>query len=161
MDAVFEYAGFVAAHYVEKLSQGEPIIPMLSVEREDGTKETIKLPEPLQTGLAQGSKWLASNPEGVAHAVLVFPGSVMVADQDCDALICKSVQFQPEPLACKMAIPYRSKESDEGMAIFRVKILEYDGPEPNYDAIMAAFFRGVEVNETGADTWFACIDQSK
>lgn len=161
MDAVFEYAGFVIAHYVEKLSQGEAVIPMLSLEREDGNRESIKLPEPLQAGLAQGTRWLASNPDGISHAVLVFPGSVTVADEDCDAIICKAVQFQPEPLACKLAIPYRSKDSDEGLAIFRVKILEYDGPEPDYDAIMSALFRGVETNEAGADAWFAHIDQSK
>lgn len=161
MEAVSQYAGFLAAHNIERASQGDPIVPMLAYQRADGSKEVVKLPEPLRAGLATGTQWLDKNPEEATLAVLVFQGSVVVDELDTDAVICKAVQYQPDKLEYKMAIPYKSTHDPAEFAVYRIKILEFEGPEPDFDALVAAFFRGVENNEHGADIWYKHLDQSK
>ena len=163
MSAVAEYAGFLAAHNIERVSRGQEVVPMLAYEASDGTREVVKLPEPLEKGLATGTKWLHSNPENANHAVIVFNGSVVIDNNDVDAVICKAVQYQPEQISYKIAVPYRRTENPPGFTVFRIKILDYEGsdPEPNFDAEVQAFFEGVEKNEDGADVWFEHMDQTK
>jgi hypothetical protein len=60
-----------------------------------------------------------------------------------------------------MAIPYRNSQSKEGFAIYRPKFLGHEGPEPNYDAIATAFFRGVDSHKEGGPIWNAKLDQSR
>jgi len=163
MSAVSEYAGFLAAHNIERVSQGHEVIPMLAYEGGDGTRDVVKLPEPLEKGLAMGTKWLHSNPENASHAVIVFNGSVVLDNKDVDAVICKAVQFEPEALSFKVAVPYQRTENPEEFKVFRIKILDYEGAEsePNFDPVVQAFFEGVEKNEDGADVWFNHMDQTK
>lgn len=161
MEAVSQYAGFLAAHNIERASQGEEIVPMLAFQRTDGSREVIRLAEPLKAGLAQGTQWLAKNPEEAALAVLVFQGSVVVDELDTDAIVCKAVQYQPDSLNYKIAIPFKRSDDPAEFAVYRIKILDFEGPEPDYDSLIAAFFRGVENNENGADIWYKHLDQSK
>lgn len=160
MEAVSQYAGFLAAHDIERASQNDPIVPMLAFQRSDGTREVIKLPEPLKEGLAQGSQWLNRNPEDAALAVLVFQGSVVIDELDTDAIVCKAVQYQPEKITYKVAIPFQ-RGTDGEFTVYRIKILDFEGDDPDYDALVSAFFRGVENNEKGADIWYKHLDQSK
>ncbi|HQR06813.1 MAG TPA: hypothetical protein PLN21_08330 [Gemmatales bacterium] len=163
MSAVAEYAGFLAAHNIERVSQGNEVVPMLAYEGSDGMREVVKLPEPLDKGLAMGTKWLHSNPENANHAVIVFNGSVVLDDKDVDAVICKAVQYQPEPVSFKVAVPYSRTENPPEFKVYRIKLLDYEGSEsePQFDPLVHAFFEGVEKNEDGADVWFNNMDQSK
>ncbi len=161
MAAVAHYAGFLAAHNIERVSQGRVVVPMLAYEGGDGLREVVKLPEPLEEGLAHATKWLHSNPERASHAVVVFNGYVVLDDKDVDAVVCKGVQYQPKQFSFKVAVPYRRSETPPDFTVFRIKILDYEGPEPDYDALMQAFFEGVEKNEDGAQVWFNHMDQSR
>lgn len=162
MEAVSQYSGFLAAHSIHRVFQGEDIVPILAYEKADGSHDILKLPEPLHVGLSQASEWLRENPEKASHAVVVFQGSVVIDDKDVDAIICQSVQFEPDLIRFKIATPFKRAKDPSQFKVYRIKIMDYQGPEnPDFDAIVAAFFSGIENNEQGADVWYDHLDQSK
>jgi hypothetical protein len=162
MEAVAEHAGFFAAHGIWCVSDGGPLIPMLAFERPGGKREMIRfVMDRLEAGVEQGRRWLADNPEGATHAVLVFDGFITLESGKTDALFIEAVQYQPERAGFGMAVPYRSSDSPQGFAVFRPKFLGYDGAEPDFNQLGEAFFPGVDRHEEGAKVWNASLDQSR
>ena len=162
MEQTAELAGLFAAHAIWCVSDGDTLIPMLAFEGAGGTQEMHRLvTENLEDGVAQGKEWLAANPESASRAVLIYDGFIPLESGKTDALILEAVEFHPERRSLTMAVPYRHAESPEGFAVYRPKFLGFEGPEPSYEVLGAAFFRGVDQHEKGAAVWNANIDQSK
>jgi len=162
MDAVAQYAGFLAAHNIHRVFQGDAIVPIVAYEKANGSHDIMKLPEPLNEGLSQASEWLRENPEQASHAVVVFQGSVVLDNKDVDAIICQAVQYHPELIKLKIATPFKQAKDPANFKVYRVKVMDYQGPEnPDFDAVVSAFFQGIENNEQGADVWYDHLDQSK
>jgi hypothetical protein len=162
MEAVVEHAGFFAAHGIWCVAEGGPLIPMLAFERPDGKRSMMRfVMDQLEAGVAQGRQWLADNPEGATHAILVFDGFIALKDGKTDALFVEAVQYQPERAGFSMAIPYRSAKSPQGFAVFRPKFLGFEGAQPDFNELGEAFFRGVDKHDEGAKVWNAKLDQSQ
>jgi hypothetical protein len=162
MEAVAEHAGLFAAHGIWCVSDGGPLTPMLAFERPDGSREMMRfVTEDLQAGAERGRQWLAENPEGATHAVLVLDGFITLEGGKTDALIVEAVQYVPERAGFTLAVPYRSKDSADGFAVYRPKFIDCDGAEPDFDRLGEAFFRGVDRHEQGAAVWNASLDQSR
>ena len=160
MEAVAEHAGFFAAHGIWCVADGGPLTPMLAFERLNGEREMIRFVSgQLEAGVQQGRQWLADNPEGATHAILVFDGFITLKDGKTDALLIEAVQYRPERAGFTMAIPYRSADDPRGFAVFRPKFLGFEGPRPAFDELGQAFFRGVDKHEEGAKVWNAKMDQ--
>ena len=60
-----------------------------------------------------------------------------------------------------MAVAYRPAESPEGFAVFRPKIVAFEGFEPSYEELSEAFFRGVHSHEEGTAVWVRALDESR
>ncbi|MBY0455969.1 MAG: hypothetical protein K2V38_01380, partial [Gemmataceae bacterium] len=104
---------------------------------------------------------LAEPPAGTEHAALLFDGRINLDDGKCDAIIIEMVVFGPTRAELCMAVPYRNSQSAEGFAVHRPKFMDFDGPEPDIDAVAEAFFRGVDSHEEGGEIWNAHLDQSR
>ncbi len=162
MEAVAEQAGFFAAHGIWCITGGEPLIPMLAFERPGGKREMMRLvSDQLEVGVEQGRQWLADNPEGATHAVLVFDAFITLEGGKTDALVIEARQYQPQRAGFTMAVPYRNPDSPQGFAVFRPKFVGFEGPEPAFKELGEAFFRGVDTHEKGAAVWNAHLDQSR
>lgn len=162
MEAVAELAGHYAAHAVCILAEHETFDPTLTFLTNTGKQEMQRIIAPdSRQAVEFGRKRMAEPPEGTACAVLVIDGRINLADGKCDAIIIEAVVYPPEVGRFTMAIPYRNYKSKEGFAIYRPKFLGHEGPEPNYDAIATAFFRGVDSHKEGGPIWSAKADPSR
>lgn len=162
METLAELAGFFAAHGIWCVSDDGPLTSMLAFERPGGEREMIRFAaDQLEVGVEQGRQWLADNPAGATLAALVFDGFITLESGRTDALFIEAVRYQPERAGFAMAVPYRSSDRPEGFAVFRPKFLGFDGPEPAFDRLGEAFFRGVDSHEKGSAVWNESIDQSR
>jgi hypothetical protein len=162
MQLTAQLAGFSAAHAVWCVSDGETLIPFIAYESDDGSRQIIRIAhELLQEGVAHGKDWLANNPESAMRAVLVYDGFVTLLEGKTDALIIEGMEFSPSRAGFTMAVPYRLASSPEGFAVHRPKFLGFEGGEPSFDSLGAAFFQGVDQHEEGSAVWIANLDDSR
>lgn len=162
MEAVAELAGHYAAHAVCILAEHATFDPTLTFLMITGKQEMQRLIAPeSRLAVEAGRKRMAEPPEGAACAVLVIDGRINLKEGKCDAIIIEAVVYPPEAGRFSMAIPYRNSKSKEGFAIYRPKFLGHEGPEPNYDGIATAFFRGVDSHKEGGPIWSAKLDPSR
>jgi hypothetical protein len=154
-------AGFFAAHGVWCVSDSGPLIPMLAYEGPDGSRRMVRFAaEALETGVDQGRKWLAENPDGAIRAVLVYDGYVTLPSGKTDALLIEVRSYQDPEVSYTMAVPYRNAEHPSGFAVYKPKFVSFNGGEPKYDELAGAFFQRVDQHEKGSAVWNRYIDQS-
>ena len=162
MEEVAELAGFYAAHAVCILAEHDTFDPTLSFVKADGKKEMQRIiaPDALKA-VEFGRKRMAEPPEGAVCAALVLDGRINLDGGKCDAIIVEAVVYGAEQVGFKMAIPYRNSQSEEGFAVHRPKFLDHEGPDPDFDAVADAFFRGVDSHAEGGAIWNDKLDQSR
>jgi hypothetical protein len=154
-------AGFFAAHAVWSVSDGETLVPMLAIERPDGSREMRRLvTDRVEEAVDRGHDWLENNPESVQRAVLIYDGYITLPSGKIDALLVEARKYQPQVQSFAIAVPYRHADSPAGFAVHRPKLIALDGDPLQSRAIVEAFFEGVDQHEKGAEVWDAYLDES-
>jgi hypothetical protein len=157
-----ELAGFFAAHAVWCVSDGGPLVPLAGYLA-GGQRQAIRFADgELESAVAGGKEWLASNRDGADIAVLVYDGYITLPGGKTDALIVEARSFREPAGALTMAVPYRNREHPSGFAVYRPKFLDFSSAvKPDYAALGDAFFAGVDGHEHGSAVWNKHLDQSQ
>ena len=159
MQAAVKLAGFFAAHSIWCVCEGETLVPILAVQKRDGTRELRRMEnEKLEDGVAEGHSWLKDNPESVPYAVLIYDGFVTLASGKTDALLLEIRDFATQPRSLRMAVPYRHANDPEGFAVHRPKFLAADPPHHDFSLLAEAFFQGVDQHKKGSSIWNAHLN---
>ena len=154
MDSAAELAGFFAAHAVWCVSDSETLIPLMGFETPDGKRQMHRfMADRIEDGVRDGQERLARNPEGATRAVLVYDGFITLPTGKVDALFVDIRDYGPPLSSLLMAVPYRPASSPQGFAVHRLKFLSFEGPEPDCQAVAAAFFQGVDSHEKAGPVW--------
>lgn len=158
-----ELAGFLAAHAVWSVSDGETLTPILGFETAGGERQMNRLmADELQEAVERGQRWLKTNPQSASRAVLVFDAFVELEDGRSDALVVEARNYGPGPSAFTMALPYRPVDRPGGFAVHRPKLLSIDGiADDAVEELVESFFRGVDGHERGAAVWNDHLDESR
>jgi hypothetical protein len=147
-------AGYVTAHAVWCVSDGEVLIPILAYQSAEGELEMGRLlAETLQEGIQRGRQWLDLNPERVASGVLVYDGYLTFDTGRSDAIFVEVRVYTSPPGAFRIAVPYRPADHLEGFAVYAPRLLAWDGESAAAAALQQAFLQGVELHPQGADVW--------
>ena len=78
-----------------------------------------------------------------------------------DALFVVIRSYATPAATLTMAVPYRNAESSDGFAVHRPKFLDWQGKsDPDYQALGAAFFRGVDAHDEASVVWAEHSDDS-
>jgi hypothetical protein len=161
MESAAQLAGFIAAHGIWCVLDSGPLIPILTFELPNGSRHLNRLHAPeLERGVEVGREWLAQNREGATRAVLVYDGYITLRTGKLDALFLDVRDYGPPTRSLQMAVPYRPAANDQPFAVYRPKFLSCDAPNPDYETLGNAFFRGVDSHEKGAAIWNNHLDQS-
>lgn len=154
MERTAELTGLFAAHAIVPIAHGEPLAPLLGVERRDGTKTLRQLAVGnVEELIAVGQRWLLLNPERVAHGVLVYNGSIMLDGRRTDALLMEAHNYAGK-VSFGMAVPYRNAGDPESLIVHKPRFMALDKPaDDQQHALIEAFFRGVDQHEKGALLW--------
>jgi hypothetical protein len=157
-------AGFLAAHAVWCVSDGDPLIPFVGMELPGGKQDLIRFVDEdhLERAVNRAKASFEANTEGALFATLVYDAYVTLPDGKTDALVVESRVYCEPPITISMVVPYRNSEHALGFAVYRPKFTEVSGAEqPDCEAVGDAFFAGVDGHEKGAEVWNRHLDQSR
>jgi hypothetical protein len=161
MELAAKLAGFLAAHAVWCVSDGETLIPLMGFETPDGKRQMHRfMADRIEEGVRQGQDRLSRNEEGAARAVLIYDGFITLPTGKVDALLVDIRDHGSPSRSLVMAVPYRPASCPQGFAVHRPKFLSFAGPEPDYQTVGAAFFHGVDSHDKAAPVWSRHLDES-
>ena len=163
MERTARLAGFIAAHAIWSVSDGEVLVTMVGSEAGDGQRKLDRiLTERIEESVVQGREQLLKNPQHAARAALAFDGYVTLPDGKTDAVFIEAREYSAsgaQPF--EIAIPYRSAKAAGGFAVYRPKLVKVPPDMTDCNALLDAFWHGVDSHTKAAEVWNAHIDQSR
>jgi hypothetical protein len=161
MELAAKLAGFLAAHAVWCVSDGEILIPLMGFETPDGKRQVHRfMADRFEQGVSEGQDSLARNVDGAKRAALIYDGFITLETGKVDALLVDIRDYGSPSRSLLMAVPYRPVNSPQGFAVHRPKFLSFAGLEPDYQIVGSAFFEGVDSHDKAAPIWSRHLDES-
>lgn len=162
MVAASSLAGFLAAHAVWSISDGEILIPIYGYASNSGERIMERLAhEQLEDAVVAGKDMLESNPTNSLASVLIYDGRITLDIGKVDALIVEFRNYQEDKGAVTVALPYTPRTEGNTFAIHRPKIIEMSGHlKADTQSIFESFFKGVDQHEKGSGIWNESLDES-
>ncbi|GAA0647953.1 hypothetical protein GCM10009424_25300 [Sphingomonas ursincola] len=158
----FNLAGFLSAHAIWCIEDGEVLIPIFGYMMANGERrlERIEL-ENHEVSVALGKRNLEANQYGAINAVLLYDGRVQLGAEKIDAIIVEIRSYSQLYPEAVLFIPYRSKSSSVKFLVYRPKLVHWKNwDDLDLEAALESFFEGVDAHEHGAAVWNASLDQS-
>lgn len=162
-------AGFISAHAVWSICDGETLIPIYAFLDEAGKRHMQRLEyDRLEDGVEEGKNKLEEAASGVTAKVLIFDGRISLSGEKLDALIVEWRSYEDPSGKAVLAIPYTPAvkggffKRARGFAVHRPKILDLSEEwreEPS--ALLESYFEGVEQHKQGSAVWNEHLDESK
>ena len=154
-------AGYLAAHAIWSVSDGEMLVPMLGYVGEDEKRVMNRLVGPdASVAVLQGKEQLASNSMDANDAVLLYDGFITLGDRKIDAILIEvRAYFSPES-EMTLAVPYTPKSSG-AFKVHKPKVLVWKGCEDfELERVLKMFWMGVDGHPQGSKIWAAALDES-
>jgi hypothetical protein len=164
MDTAARFAGYMVAHAVYSVCDGETLIPILGGQDRAGTKNMTRIMREFQEA-AEFARANLTAGVGV-HGVAIWDGYVRNLDSTAkvDALFAEVAQFREpglpftllaEPIKYTVIVRYRHAHDPEGFGIFPVRQLSPYGLHELPSNIATDFWQGISDHEEGAKVWRA------
>lgn len=155
-------AGFIAAHAIWCVSDGETLTPMLAYTTADDERKMDRLvSDNLASSVARGKKKLESNEMDANDAVLLYDGRIPIGKEKVDAIIIElRAYFSPDAEAV-MAVPYSPKSLGK-FRVHKPKLLRWKNCDDfDMNAALRSFFEGVNGHEKGSEIWNNSLDEAR
>lgn len=162
----FNLAGYLSAHAIWCIEDGEVLIPIFGYMMDNGESrlERIEL-ENHEISVTLGKRNLETNQYGAINAVLLYDGRVQLGDEKIDAIVVdirSYSQLYPVYPEAVLFIPYRPESSSGKFLVYRPKLVHWKNCDDfDIEAALQSFFEGVDAHEHGAAVWNASLDQSR
>jgi hypothetical protein len=163
MEQAARLAGFIAAHAIWSVSDGETLVTMVGSEGSNGQRKLDRImAERIEESVARGKEQLENNPQHVARAALAFDGYITLPDGRTDAVFVDAREYAADgALPFEIAIPYRNAKAPGGFAVYRPKLVKVPPGMTDCNSLLEAFWHGVDSHTKAAEVWNAHIDQSR
>ncbi|WP_078119464.1 hypothetical protein [Thiosocius teredinicola] len=155
-------AGYLAAHAVWSVSDGETLIPIYGYLSGKGERVVERLAyHRLEQGVAARQERLNINLNGYSAAVLVFDGRINLDAGKKDALIVEFRSYGDTPGFVVVAVPYTPLSDHTDFAVHRPKVLDMsEHLRSDIHNLLDSFFTGVDQHAKAAKIWSAHLDES-
>lgn len=152
-------AGFMAAHGVWCVADGEVLVPFAAFEK-GGERQLVRfVTEELSVGAAKARSFVDENTAKADRAVSVIDGFVTIEGVKRDALIVHAVAYTPHR-SLDVVIPYRPRTASGAFAVHKPKFVAHEGLDGELETLGEAFFGGVDAHTEAAKVWNQHLDQS-
>ncbi|MFI9814263.1 hypothetical protein [Saccharothrix variisporea] len=149
-------AGFLAAHGIWSVSEGETLIPMFAHENPQGERFLDRvMADDIAEGARAAQRALEDNEHGATRAVMVVDAYVHKDSGPVDALLVEAVEYGLAPRTLTIAVLYRPAGHPDGFAVFSPEFQGFDGDDAEFEAVADAFFAGVESHHDAHEVWAA------
>lgn len=152
----FELGGFLAAHAVWSVSDGQvPLVPLFAHRAEAGEKKMERLvTTSTSKSVALGREKLASSS---SDAALLYHGRLSRESEATDALIIEVRSSSSPKSSALLAVPIRLPGL-EPFKVFLPKILKWDDCEDfELNRAMTSFFESVDEHPEGSKVWLNAL----
>lgn len=156
-------AGFIAAHAVWSVSDGETLIPIYAYQDRLGERSIERIiTDRLEEAVELGKNKLEANTADASAGVLIYDARIMISNEKIDSLIIEFRSYGEQPGNVTLAIPYTPKSEHSDFAVHRLKLVDAsEHLEDEIVEILEAFFGGVDEHEKGALVWQQHLEESK
>ena len=162
LDDLAFLAGFIAAHALWCVEDGEALCPMLASIDAKGRREIQRFEaDRMEEACAAAHAALDHGVPGAVMGVAVTDGYISLVGGKTDSLLVIGRHFKHPEITFKLAIPYRNAKDPAGFAVHRPKFLEVPDALSAPERIGKAFFEGVSAHEKGSALWDASLDESR
>jgi hypothetical protein len=156
-----EMAGFLAAHAIWCVSDGETLVPILGYFRDEERHMERLLNDRLEEWVEMGKNRLGLNTMNADYAALLYDSYITLGNVRFDAIMIEIRAYAFPGAKVMLAVPY-TPLSEGGFKVHRPKIITWQECEDfNLGDTFEGFFKGVHEHAEGAKIWDSCIDESK
>lgn len=157
-----ELAGFIAAHAIWCVSDGDGLVPMVAFTTEDGQRKLERLVlDDAAAAVEHGRRRLEDDPFGADDGVLAYDGRITMEGGKLDAIVLEMRSYLFPQAKATIAVPYTPHTTGH-FRVHKPKLVEWHKCEDfDLNAAFQAFFRGIAAHEQGAKVWEAALDESK
>ncbi len=155
-------AGFISAHGIWSVSDGETLTPMFAIHKANGERVINRLvTERLDEAIELGRAKLEENSDDANDAVLIFDGRIPIGEKKYDALIIEIRSYFSPSSKSTMAIPYTPATEGGTFKVHKPKYLQWENcGDFNLNTCVDAFFEGVDSHVEAAKVWNDRLDQT-
>lgn len=156
---LMELAGFFTAHAVWMASSRQgPLVPHV-IQEKDGERSLLRLDREssMEAAVKKGQDTLDVNEDGADRGIVFFDAFVTFADERLDALVVRGFEYGSERVEVEIIQPYRPVSAAGGFAVMQPKVSFPEEHVDDADALVEAFFRGLDSHEEGGPLWTESI----
>lgn len=152
------FVGFFAAHGIWQVQDGENVIPLLSVQKNNVRNFERYEGESYEQALDKAKTAIKKKANDFSYSLLAYDGFITLNDEKHEAIIIEATDSTTPNSTISMAVPYRSAKSELGLAIYKPKVLSSTTPDLNL--FLNDFWKGAESHTKAIEFWDKYSDQS-
>lgn len=161
MNDFAQFVGFFTAHMVWQLEYGENIVPLIAIQNA-GKRRFERVPDDIsyERAVAVARERLQSmlSPPCGDYALFAYDGFLTQNNKRDESLFIEAYDIRdPEGITLVFAIPYRSAQSKEGLAIYRPIVIETANLS-DINTFLNHAYEGAQSHTKGFEFWDAHID---
>lgn len=159
-----QFVGFFTAHMIWQLESGENVVPLIAIQSADERRfkrvGSDDLPYEHAVAIAREELQSILSSSRGDYALLAYDGFFTQNNKRDESLFIEAYDIRdPEGITLVFAIPYRSAQSKEGLAIYRPIVIETANLS-DINTFLNHAYEGAQSHTKGFEFWEAYIDIS-
>ena len=160
MSKAEKFAGFLAAHAVMSISEGEKLIPLYGYINESNEGVAVRMEQDrIEWGVAAGKEMMETNPHNSSAAIFIHDIFLNVGsdgEHKIDVLHIEFKTYGNDAKQILMGVPYKhNRPMFPSFAVFELDIYQIpiQMSEDSVNTFFASFFDGVNDHQEGSEIW--------
>lgn len=152
---LMELAGFFTAHSVWLASSRQgPVVPILATEKAgERSLQRFDNEDSMEEAVNRAKSLLGENASGAECGIVIYDAFVTIDEHRSDALVVHGSEYGTRTVTLEIIQPYRPANADSGFAVMQPKVSLPDELVGSANALIEAFFRGLDSHEEGGPLW--------
>lgn len=154
-DSFLKFVGYFTAHMVWQTEDGNNVVPLVAFQNKNEPKfERYEAEDYAKAKQNADIKYNQLVKEGI-DCIIIYDGFLNINNEKLQSIIVEGLS---DKISLKLAIPYKSKNEQDGAKIYKPKIIEASGLDLQKD--FSKFYEGVYSHSEAWSYWQRNIDET-